>query len=483
VPPIKFHPTVDDVELFEGIASIRAEMDLATEHDPRAEAEALVAARRGPVAPPGSGDGERLDARDIHLVAIDPAGSRDLDQAFGAERRGAGYRVHYAIADVAAFVTPGSVLESSSLNRGVTLYAPDGRISLHPDVLNEDAASLLPRVDRPCLLWQLDLDSAAQLESANMRRATVRVAEAISYHTAQAEIDGDAPRESLELLAEIGPLRQQLERERGAVSLDIPAQEVTRNDLGIHTLVYDEALPVEGWNAQMSLMTGMAAGQIMHEAGIGVLRTLPTPDPETVEGLRRTAGGLGIDWPDTVSYADLVRDLDPNIARERTMLVRSARGLSGAGYASFLDHDSIPSHPQHSAIAALYGHVTAPLRRVCDRYANEVILAIGAGRTPPDWALATLPDLPSVMGRSRQRASKYERAVLDLVEVLTLEDHVGREFEALVVNHRREKAVIQIAEPAIVTEIEPKAQLGQRIRVRLRGVDIEHRRLHFERLS
>ena len=481
MPAIRYHAALDDAELQAGFDAIRAEIGVpAFSADAIAEAEAAAAA--GPVTPPGAID-ERDDRRDLHLVAIDPPGSRDLDQAFGAERLGDGYRIHYAIADVAAFVPPGSTLEAESLERGVTLYAPDRRESLHPEVINESAASLLPGEDRPSVLWTIDLDAAGNITEATLRRATVRVAEAMSYRQAQIEIDGDASRECLTLLSEVGRHRERLERERGAVSLALPAQEVTRDAHGHCQLVYDDNLPVEGWNAQISLLTGIAAAGIMLDAGVGMLRTLPPPDPETIEGLRRTARGLHVDWPAEQSYADRVRDLDPGDPQEVAMLMRSARGLRGAGYVSFASHDEIPDQREHSAIASTYAHVTAPLRRVCDRYTNEVILAICGGIEPPSWALEMLPELPSIMGRTRQREQALERAVIDFMEAMMLEDAVGREFEAVVVNHRRDQAIIQLADPAVIAAIEPKPQLGQEIRVKLRAVDPVARRVEFERVD
>lgn len=481
MPAIRYHAALDDDELRAGFDAIRAEIGVPT-FSAEALADADTAAARGPAIPPGS-VGERADRRDLDLVAIDPPGSRDLDQAFGAERLGDGYRVHYAIADVAAFVAPGSPLEAESLERGVTLYAPDRRDSLHPEVINEWAASLLPGEDRPSVLWTIDLDADGSLRSATLGRATVRVAEAMTYRAAQLEIDGDAPRDGLALLAEIGRHRERLERERGAVSLALPAQEVTRDRHGHLHLVYDEALPVEGWNAQISLLTGIAAADLMLEAGVGMLRTLPPPDPDTIDGLRRTARGLKVHWPPDQSYADRVRDLDPADPHEVAMLMRSARGLRGAGYVAFSSADEIPDQREHSAIASTYAHVTAPLRRVCDRYTNEIVLAICADAAPPEWAMALLPELPSIMGRTRQREQALERAVVDFMEAMMLEDALGHVFDAVVVNHRGDEAIIQLADPAVIATIHPKPQLGQEIRVRLLAVDPAARRVEFERVD
>jgi len=480
MPAIRYHVPLEDEELHAGFEAIRREIDVP-EYSAVALGEAATAAADPSTSAAWLPDTERIDRTDLQLAAIDPPGSRDLDQAYGAERRGDGYRVHYAIADLAAFVAPGSALEAESLQRGVTLYAPDKRESLHPEVINEDAASLLPGVERPSVLWTIDLDSAGHIDAAVLRRATVKVTEAMSYQMAQAEIDGGNARKSLALLSEIGPLREELERERGAVSLALPAQEVERDAHGHHQLVYDQTLPIEGWNAQISLLTGIAAAGLMLDAGVGLLRTLPPAEKETIDGLRRTARGLRVDWPEDMTYADRVRTLDPSNPREIALLMRSARGLRGAGYVSFLTANDIPARPQHSAIASTYAHVTAPLRRVCDRYTNEVILAVCGDHEPPEWALATLSELPGIMGRTRQRERSLERAIVDYMEAMVLRPSIGQEFDAVVVNHRRDEAIIQLRDPAVIATLQPKLPLGQEVRVRLMSVNPKERKVQFER--
>ena len=149
--------------LAEGFDRIREEMRIPAAHPPDALAEAAAAAARGP-AP-----GARVDRRDLPLVTIDPAGSRDLDQAVAVERRGDGFRVRYAIADVAAFVAPGGPLDAAARERGVTVYMPDRRSPLHPDALGEGAASLLPGQERAALLWTVDLDAEGREGAVDAR--------------------------------------------------------------------------------------------------------------------------------------------------------------------------------------------------------------------------------------------------------------------------------------------------------------------------
>ena len=120
-------------------------------------------------------------------------------------------------------------------------------------------------------------------------------------------------------------------------------------------------LPVEAWNAQISLLTGFAAASIMLRGKVGVLRTLPRPPEFVVKRLRRTARALGLDWPNTMGHAEFIRSLDPQRPADAAMAVACTALLRGAGYAAFDGH--VPDQTQHAALAASYAHVTAPLRR------------------------------------------------------------------------------------------------------------------------
>ena len=132
---------------------LRRELKLPDSYPPDAEREAEQAA----TTPPG---GTRADLTDVPFVTIDPATSLDLDQAMCLERRtGGGYRVRYAIADVAAFVQGAAALDAETWRRGQTVYLPDGKVPLHPQVLSEGAASLLADQTRPAVVWTIDLET------------------------------------------------------------------------------------------------------------------------------------------------------------------------------------------------------------------------------------------------------------------------------------------------------------------------------------
>ncbi|MFD0379116.1 RNB domain-containing ribonuclease [Streptomyces sp. NPDC127112] len=431
-----------------------------------AEAEGAAAAPRMPAE----------DATDIPLFTIDPPTSVDLDQAMHlAKRPAGGYRVHYAIADVAAFVTPGSALDAEAHRRVTTLYFPDGRVPLHPPVLSEGAASLLPDQARPALLWRLDLDADGRVETTDVRRAVVRSRARLDYEGVQKAIDTGTAEPALALLKEVGALREALETARGGISLNVPEQEVVARD-GSYGLVYRAPLPADGWNAQISLMTGMAAADLMLASGTGILRTLPAAPDGAVGRLRRAAQALRIDWPHHVPYAALVRSLDPRIPAHAAFLQECTALLRGAGYTVFTGGER-PEHAVHAAVAAPYTHCTAPLRRLVDRYAGELCVAAAAGVAAPDWAREALTTLPHEMRDGTRLANSVERECVDLVEAAVLKDRVGETFEATVIDVEErdpQDGTVHLEDPAVVGRVKSPAgplPLGDRIRVRLTQAD------------
>ncbi len=459
--------------LQEGLAAIAAELDLPGTFPAEVTAAAAAAAGRDlPAAP---------DRTEVPFVTIDPPGSMDLDQALHIERAGDGFVVHYAIADVAAFVAPGDPVDREAHRRGETLYGAGSRIPLHPPELSEGAASLLPDQVRPALLWTMAVDAAGACTDVRVERATVRSTARWSYAEAQAALDDGTAPEVLVLLREVGLLRVAQEADRGGVSLPLPEQEVDEAGDGFR-LSFREQLPVEEWNAQISLMTGIGAASLMLEAKVGMVRTLPPADPRDVARLRRVARGLGIAWPQDVDYPDFVRSLDPAVSEHQAMVVACTRLLRGSGYAAF--DGELPEQTRHSAIAAAYAHVTAPLRRLGDRYVGEVCVALCAGTEVPGWVRDALPTLPKTLQDSARRAGAYERAVLDLVEAVVLADRVGQDFAGVVTSVRDGepgRGVVVLADVGVEAPVTSARDLplGDDVTVRLESVDVAARKVAF----
>ena len=518
--------TVPPAEVTRALDELRARYEVPTAFPPEALAEAEAAATAWAQDGPARllADGAR-DARDLDLVTIDPPGSMDLDQAVLLERlparseaagasvgdapgSAATYRVHYAIASLATFVPPGGALDAELGRRGETIYAPDAATPLHPEVLSHGAASLLEDVDRPACLWTIDLDARGEVVSARVERALVRSRARLTYGQVQAAIDGEgtlpssAPTDLPGLLAETGRLRLEREAARGGISMTTPEQVVEVTEAAEsagdsesaevpgpsgYRLAYRVPVPAEQYNAQISLLTGMCAARIMVECGVGILRTLPPARPEDYARLRRVAAAMGIDWPAARPYPELVRGLDHAVPAHAAFMDQAMSLFRGSGYLAFGvggvgvpadDEASDTEEAVHSAIAARYAHVTAPLRRLVDRYGEEVCVAACAQAPVPEWVLQALPDLPDVMEQTGKRARAIGRGALTALEALVLRGHEGEVFDGVITSERDGRGELVLAEPAVVTEVRrgsghsgDRLPIGERVRVRLLSAD------------
>ena len=166
--------------------------------------------------------------------------------------------------------------------------------------------------------------------------------------------------------------------------------------------------------------------------------------------------------------------------RDAAFAIRATRLFHGAGYAAWRRADGEP--PVHAAIASLYAHVTAPLRRLADRVANEIVLALCAGEDPPAWALEALPEIPGIMAETGARERQAERAAVDLVESAVLAGRVGEVFSGTVTDVREGRATVQLADPAVVAPLDADGVApGDPVRVRLAAADPATRRVAFDR--
>lgn len=462
-------PSAAQSELAAALAELRDGIESPVEFSAQALAEAENAR-------PAEVD---RDLREVPFVTLDPAGSKDLDQAFQLERSGSGFQVRYAIADVPGFVTPGGAVDAEARLRGQTLYLADGNIPLHPRTLSEDRASLLPDQDRPALVWTFDLDGAGAVTGFRLERALIRSRAQLEYTSAQAAADrGDAG--PFELLREIGGLRAEQERQRGGASLNLPDEEVVQWEDGSYGIERRSPLPVEDWNAQLSLMTGMAAAELMIDAKVGVLRTMPQPDEEAFSRFRRQTEALGRPWR-AGGYGDYLRDLDKSDPMTLPVLEAAASLFRGAGYAAF--DGALPEGDlRQAAIGAPYAHATAPLRRLIDRWSLAICLAVSAGREAPAWARESLAELPGLMQESSQRASRLNADTINRVEAALLRPLLGRRIEATVIELRGDgRAAVQIAEPAVTATAPVAAGTtpGTTVSLTLTGVDVAEGTVEF----
>jgi exoribonuclease R len=464
------HRVRDEHLLERAFAALRAELELPEQ----IPLEVLAEAEDAAAAP----DLPDVDWTDVPFVTIDPPGATDLDQAMHLERRGSGYRVRYAIADVPAFVHAGGAMDAEARRRGETMYAPDQRVPLHPPVVSEGAASLLPDQVRPAFVWVLDLDAEGDTTAVEVVRALVRSRAQLDYAGVQTDLDAGRPPEPVALLPEVGRRRIALEQARGGASLAIPDTEVVQVD-GSYRLRLRPPLAVEDWNAQISLLTGMAAADLMLAGEIGVLRTMPAPDADALARFHRQAAALGARWDADTGLGAFLRSLDPADPQQLALLHESAVLFRGAGYTPF--DGGPPERVEQAAVAAPYAHVTAPLRRLVDRFGLVICHALCSGGDVPGWVTEALPTMPKLMAEADRVAGALERGCIDAAEAAVLCTSVGELFDAVVVDvdERRGGGAVQLFDPPVLAHCDGDLELGARVRAELTVADVLTRTVTF----
>ena len=454
-----------DCLLAEGLAAIRAQFKVPDGFPAEVDAAAEISARRTL--------SEHTDRTAMPFVTLDPASSTDLDQAFAIEQAGGDILLHYAIADVAWFVADGDPLDTEAWKRGETTYLPDGKAGLYPRVLAEGAASLLPDGPRPAVVFTSRIDAAGKAVLQGVERAVIRSRAKLAYDTVG---NDELPAGFAELAHRIAAA----DDARGAARVDPPEQEVERDAAGHFTLRLRPLSVAERSNAALSLATNLAVADMLLSAKTGLFRVMAEPDEHAQNRLRHTAEAFGLTWPKQATLEQFERLLDPADPREAAFMLAIRRAGNGAGYEPYQPG----AVPWHAAMAATYCHMTAPLRRLADRYVIRAALAVANGQPVPAEVEAAFARLGPVMDKAQARSGQVERAVVDLAEAAMLVGREGDDFEAVVTDLGETGARIQLCElPIVARTVARRVQPGERIVVRLESADPIKRLITFARIS
>ena len=451
--------------LAEGLAAIRTQFKVPEQFPDAVEAAAQAAIARQP--------GEHADRTDRPFVTLDPASSTDLDQAFAIEPAGADLLLHYAIADVSWFVASGDPLDLEAWNRGETTYLPDGKARLYPKALSEAAASLLPDGPRPAVVFTTRVAGDGTVRLEGVERAVIRSRAKLAYDTVR---DDQLPQGFADLADRIALA----DEARGAARVDPPEQEVEHDAAGHFTLRLRPLGLAERRNAALSLATNLAVARALLDAGTGLFRVMAGPDARAQQRLRYTARAFGLDWPADLPLGAFEQQLDPAEPRAAAFMLALRRAGNGASYEPFRPGVT----PWHAAIAAPYCHVTAPLRRLADRFVIDAALALANGRPVAAATSEAFELLGPVMAKAGARSAQVERAVVDLAEAAVLAGREGDAFAAVVTDIGEQGARFQLCElPVVARTSAHKVVPGDRITVRLDHADPIRREVRFSRIA
>lgn len=456
-----------------GFEAIAGQFELPSDFSPEvlAAAEFASNAKRQDGRPVWTEN--RRDVTELPFVTLDPATSTDLDQAFTLDRDGNDLVLHYALADVGAFVPEGGIIEQEAWQRGVTIYGPVDKTSLYPKAISQRAASLLPDGPRPAMLVVVVIRPDGKVKLRRVERVVCASRAKLAYDSVDLS--------KLPYVEEFAKRMWADEMARGAIRIEFPQQEVIADESapGGVRLDYRARLASELVNSTLSLSVNMAIGSLLEEACVGLFRVMDDPEPHAIASLRRVAHALGIHWSASESLRDLQRRMDPENKTHQRFLLDARRSGGRAGYAVFQDDKA----PWHSAIGATYAHATAPMRRLADRYVLDLACLLVNGDSVPSSLKEKIARLPAVMARSEGRASNVDRAVIDLLEAVSLQHRVGEILDAEVVD--ADDGIVQTFDSAIRARATKliNAKDGDLIRVRIDAADPTTRRVRLSAVS
>lgn len=393
-----------------------------------AEADAMA-----PEGPEG-----RLDLRELPLVTIDPADARDHDDACFAVpdddlRNEGGFVLWVAIADVAAYVRPGSELDKTARERGNSTYFPDRVVPMLPDRLSGDLCSLHEGVERACVAVRMRIDAQGQKIDHEFHRAIMRSVASLNYQEVQAAVGG-APNERTEpLLAEVlRPLYgayHALMRARAArqpLELDLPERRIELSDAGkVTSVAFRERLDAHRMIEEFMVLANVAAAEtLIARRRPQLFRVHEEPSPDKLDALRETAQASGL----TLAKGQVLKTAHLNRLLADAAGTDNAELLSLATLRSMTQAYYSPENFGHFGLALrAYAHFTSPIRRYADLIVHRALVAAHGWGTDglSDEDIERLGDTAEHISGTERRSMAAERDTTDRYLASYLADRVG----------------------------------------------------------
>ncbi len=391
---------------------------------------------------PESAKQGRVDLRNLPLLTIDGEDARDFDDAVFCERRGDGFRLLVAIADVSHYVQVNSALDLEARNRGTSVYFPDRVIPMLPEVLSNGLCSLNPQVDRLCMVCDMQVSAAGKVGRARFYEGVMRSAARLTY----TKVAGMLVENSKTLRAEYAPLLPHLENlhdvyrvlsgaraRRGAIDFDSTETRVIfdadHRITAIRPLLRNDAHRLI---EECMIAANVEAARFLEKNRIPALyRVHAGPEADGLQELRAFLATLGLTLgggmkPEAMLYARLLNKVRtrPDRMLIETVLLRS---LSQAVYS--------PVNIGHFGLAlGHYAHFTSPIRRYPDLLVHRGIRHVLRGGSARNfhYSLSQMENLGSHCSMTERRADEATRDALDWLKADYMQSRVGEEFDGLI---------------------------------------------------
>ncbi|GHF36839.1 ribonuclease R [Seohaeicola zhoushanensis] len=383
----------------------------------------------------------REDLRELPLVTIDPVDARDRDDAILAladddPKNEGGFVLWVAIADVAAYVTPGSALDAEARNRGNSTYFPDRVVPMLPDRLSGDLCSLHEDVPRACVAVRMRIDSMGQKIDHHFTRGLMCSKASLNYQEVQAAMDGQVSDKTEPLLEPvIRPLYAayaaltKARNDRQPLDLDLPERKIELSEEGKVTSVkFRDRLDAHRLIEEFMVLANVCAAETLIAKKSPLLfRVHEEPAPEKLEALRETAQAAGY----TLAKGQVLQ------TRHLNSLLNQAAGRDDAELINLSTLRSMtqayysPQNFGHFGLALRnYAHFTSPIRRYADLIVHRALIAAHGwgddGLTPEE--IDRLDATAEHISDTERRSMMAERDTNDRYLAAYMSERVGNEF-------------------------------------------------------
>lgn len=402
---------------------------------------------------------DREDLRDLPLVTIDPSDARDHDDACYAEAdpdpaNPGGHIVWVAIADVAAYVTPGSALDKDARKRGNSTYFPDRVVPMLPDRLSGDLCSLHEGVPRACIAVRMVFDAQGQKRSHHFVRGLMQSVASLNYEEVQQAIDGDPNERCAELLEPVlRPLYASYDTlaharaDRQPLDLDLPERRIVLSAEGkVESVNFKDRLDAHRLIEEFMIAANVCAAETLVAKRSPLLfRVHEEPAPEKLEALRETAmaAGLPLAKGQVLQTRHLNALLNAAAGTDDAELINMStlRSMTQAYYS--------PENFGHFGLALVkYAHFTSPIRRYADLIVHRALIAVhkwGDDGLSGEEA-ERLEDTGTYISTSERRSMIAERDTTDRYLAAYLSERVGNEFAGRISGIARFGAFVRLEE-------------------------------------
>jgi ribonuclease R len=385
----------------------------------------------------------RTDIRQLPLVTIDGADARDFDDAVYAEpKRGGGWRLIVAIADVSHYVKVGTALDREAYERSTSTYFPGFVVPMLPETLSNGICSLMPKVERMCMVCDMLVDAEGNVTKSKFYDAVMLSHARLTYDKVWQAVglrEKDARHEVSDVLPQLENLHAlykamaQQRKRRGAIDFETPEVKFRLDQTGsVESMGATERNDAHKLIEECMIAANVQAALFLDRKKIPALFRAHEPPPaEKYEDLQQFLREFKLRMPpvDEVTPGDFSEILRMVHDRPERELIQSVllRSQSMAAYQ--------PDNRGHFGLSLLaYAHFTSPIRRYPDLLVHRAIRFALTGRKPADYTYtpAEMAAMAVHCSQRERRAEEAERDVDERFKCAWMEKHIGSEFEGVV---------------------------------------------------